>query len=126
MGMRPRDSKAMPGLALTYRALKSTVQSTHQSAFGVWLIVIAITANDLKLRGVSILEEQLKQADEVIVSVRGRDRFVVMKMEKYSELRELELDRAIREARADYDAGRVFTESVAQHMKRVSPKAPGR
>lgn len=86
----------------------------------------AITANDLKTRGVSILEEQLESAEEVIVSVRGRNRFVVMNLEKYNELRELELERAVREARADYDAGRVHTESVTQHMKRVAPKTPKR
>jgi len=30
------------------------------------------------------------------------------------------LDMAVKEARADYEAGRTFTESVDDHMKRVT------
>jgi prevent-host-death family protein len=82
--------------------------------------VESITANELKTRGISVVEERMKLDDEVIISVRGRSRFVVMSLEKYSKLREYELDLAIQEAQADYQAGRVITESVEEHMKRVS------
>lgn len=80
----------------------------------------AITANELKTRGVSAVEDLLENEEEVIISVRGKDRYVVMSMEKYARLREFELDMAVMEARADYEAGNIITESVEDHMKRVT------
>jgi prevent-host-death family protein len=80
----------------------------------------AITANELKIRGVSVVEDRLEIEEEVIISVRGQDRYVVMSLEKYARLREFELDMAVMEARADYEAGNIITESVDDHMKRVT------
>jgi prevent-host-death family protein len=80
----------------------------------------AITANELKIRGVSVVEDRLENEEEVIISVRGQDRYVVMSLEKYARLREFELDMAVMEARADYEAGNIITESVEDHMKRVT------
>ena len=80
----------------------------------------AVTANELKTKGVSVVEERLKTEDEIIISVRGQDKYVVMSLEKYSRLREYELDLAVQEAKADYEAGRVITESIDDHMKRVT------
>ena len=80
----------------------------------------AVTANELKTRGVSAVEDVLKTEDEAIIWVRGLDKYVVMSLEKYARLREFELDMAVQEARADYEAGRVTEESVEEHMKRVT------
>lgn len=80
----------------------------------------SITANELKTRGISIVEERLEGQEEVVISVRGRDKYVVMSLEKYGQLRELELESALREARADYDAGKVVSESVEDHLRRVT------
>ena len=79
-----------------------------------------ITANELKIRGISAVEDQLENEDEVIISVRGKDRYVVMSLEKFARLREFELDMAVKEARADYEAGNTVTESVEDHIKRVT------
>ncbi|MDQ2077082.1 type II toxin-antitoxin system Phd/YefM family antitoxin [Marinimicrobium sp. ABcell2] len=78
-----------------------------------------LTANDLKTRGVSAVEEGLQYSDELSISVRGQQRYVVMSVETYNRLRELELAAAVAEAKADYHAGRYTTESVEEHMKRV-------
>ena len=43
-----------------------------------------------------------------------------MGLEKYARIREAELDMAVKEARADYEAGRITTESVDDHMKRLA------
>jgi len=80
----------------------------------------AITANELKTRGVSAVEDRLKTEEEVIISVRGKSKYVVLSLATYARLREYELDTALQEARADYKAGRVITESVEDHMKRVT------
>lgn len=82
--------------------------------------VTTVTANELKTRGISAVEETLQHNDEALISVRGKPRYVVMNIEKYNYLRELELAAAIAETKADYKAGRYTQESVAKHVKRVS------
>ncbi len=79
----------------------------------------AVTANELKTRGISVVEDVLETEEQVIISVRGVDKYVVMGLEKYARIREAELDMAVKEARADYEAGRITTESVDDHMKRL-------
>ncbi len=37
-----------------------------------------ITANELKTRGVSLLEERLRDDPEAMISVHGREKYVVM------------------------------------------------
>ena len=54
-----------------------------------------ISANDLKTKGISAIEYALSTAPEAIVSVRGKDRFVVMDMAHYHYLRACELDAAL-------------------------------
>ena len=78
-----------------------------------------LTANDLKTKGVAAIEAMLTDRPEAIVSVRGKDRFVVMGIEQYHYLRECELEAALAETRADIAAGRAVKESPAAHVKRV-------
>lgn len=80
----------------------------------------AIAANDLKTRGVASIREQLAENPEAIITVRGKSRYVVMDIEQYQYLRECELEAALLEAREDVKAGRVVTESVADHIKRLT------
>jgi len=47
-----------------------------------------ISANDLKTKGVAAIEASLAEHPEAIVSVRGKDRFVVMDLEQYHNLRD--------------------------------------
>lgn len=79
-----------------------------------------VTANELKTRGVSAVEDRLDAGEDVIISVRGKDKYVVMSLEKYNQLREFELEMALREAHADYAAGRILTESVDKHLRRIA------
>ena len=82
--------------------------------------MFTITANELKTKGVSALEQILKSEDEAIISVRGENKYVVMEMTQYYRLREYELEIALMEARADVAKGNVITESIDAHMKRVT------
>ena len=82
-----------------------------------------ISANDLKTKGVAAIEAALNQAPEAIVSVRGKDRFVVMDLAHYQYLRECELDAALAETRADLAAGRFVEESAAEHLARLDKLA---
>ena len=76
----------------------------------------AISANDLKTKGISAIELALGRAPEAIISVRGKDKFVVMDMAQYHYLRECELDAALAQTRADMAAGRMVQESPEAHL----------
>jgi len=78
-----------------------------------------ISANDLKTRGVGAIDQALQDQTEAAVTVRGEVKYVVMSKEQYQYLRECELEAALAESKADLDAGRFVSESVAQHLKRI-------
>jgi len=80
----------------------------------------SISANSLKIQGVSAIADALVDSPEAMVSVRGKDRFVVMDIEHYHYLRECELAAALAESQADLAAGRFVKESVAAHLKRLA------
>ena len=78
-----------------------------------------VVAGEIKKRGVSAFATALEYDDEAVITVRGESCYVVMKMQKYNDLREAELSQAVREARADYDAGRIADKCVKDHMRRI-------
>ena len=80
----------------------------------------AVASGELKKRGIAALLPALESEGEAVITVRGKDRFVVLTLGKYNEMREVELIRAVREARADYDAGRILDRDLAAHMRRLS------
>lgn len=80
----------------------------------------AITANDLKTKGVSALETALKDQDEAIISVRGRPRFAVMEIEHYERLREAEIYAAWQEAKEAVARGDFREESADAHVARLN------
>lgn len=78
-----------------------------------------ITANDLKTKGIAAIESALVSESEAIVSVRGKDRYIVMELAQYHYLRECELEAALAQTRADLAAGRFVKESAAEHVARI-------
>ena len=78
-----------------------------------------ITANELKTKGVSVVETALREDGAAVITVRGRSKYVVVDFATWNKLREFELDIAIQEAREDFAEGNYVIESVDEHMKRV-------
>ncbi len=78
-----------------------------------------LTANELKTKGAKSLEEALKDSEEVSITVRGKDRFVVMDIERYNYLRECELEAALAESLSDLEKGDFVEESVDEHIERM-------
>jgi hypothetical protein len=78
-----------------------------------------LTAAELKRRGVSALAPVLRQDGEAVITVHGKGRYVVMTVDKYGALRELELSEAVREARADHKAGRITDTTIKGHIRRI-------
>ncbi len=82
-----------------------------------------VTANDLKTKGISDIERALQDAQEVLISVRGKPRYVVMDLDHYEYLRECEIAAAWAQTRADVAAGRYRRESSDEHMARTQGDA---
>jgi PHD/YefM family antitoxin component YafN of YafNO toxin-antitoxin module len=99
---------------LLYRMIDRTISEQHENA-----IMPTITANDLKTKGVAAIEAALSEQPDALVSVRGKDRFVVMELSHYHHLRECELEAALAETRADLAAGRYVVETADAHAKRL-------
>ncbi len=80
----------------------------------------SITANELKTKGVSVLDKETGGESEVMISVRGRNKYVVVPIEKYNYLRECELEAALLESKRDIRQKKFVKESVEKHIKRIT------
>jgi PHD/YefM family antitoxin component YafN of YafNO toxin-antitoxin module len=78
-----------------------------------------ITANEVKKRGVSIFDEMLKKFDELVINVRGKNKFVVVNIERYNRLREAELELAYQELLKDYKEGEYKVLSAKEHIENL-------
>lgn len=79
-----------------------------------------ITANDLKTKGVSAINMIVKESEEAIVTVRGKNTYVVIPIEKYNYYRECELEAAIKETLEELEQGQYVAETVDEHIKRIT------
>lgn len=78
-----------------------------------------ITANDLKMKGITAIDDITSSGYEAVITVRGKQKYVVMTIEEYNKLREYELAGAIIEAKNDIKNGKFKKGSVEEHMKRL-------
>ena len=87
---------------------------------------ISITANELKTRGIKYVEELAARQGETPITVHGREKYVILPMEEYRRLRDLELEQAVAEARAEYRRGTGASKSIGVHIQRVGASESGR
>ena len=78
-----------------------------------------ISANDLKTKGVSIIESMLNGLQEAIITVRGKSKFVVVDINRYNYLRECELEKALNDAKNDIKNGKSRVLSAKEHIKEL-------
>ncbi len=81
--------------------------------------MIVVTANDLKTKGISDIERALQDAQEAVISVRGKPRYVVMDIAHYDYLRECEIAAAWAQTRENVAAGRSRREGADAHVARL-------
>ena len=77
---------------------------------------MTVMANEIKIKGVSLFDSLLSKAQEVIINVRGKNRFVVVDIERYKYLRGLELDRAYVDALQNINDGKYQTLDTPQKL----------
>lgn len=75
-----------------------------------------IVANELKIRGVGVFDDVLKHNDEVVITVRGKSKYVTVSLERYNYLRECELEAALQEVKAEIKAGKGRVMSADEHL----------
>jgi PHD/YefM family antitoxin component YafN of YafNO toxin-antitoxin module len=78
-----------------------------------------ITANDLKVKGITAIDDVTSNGFEAIITVRGKQKYVVMTMDEYNKLREYELEAAITESEIDIKKGKFKKGTVEDHIKRL-------
>lgn len=79
-----------------------------------------ITENDLKIKGVSLLEDVISQNESAVITVSGKEKYIVLRIEDYHKLREWELEAAIQESRNDITNGKFHSGKIEEHLKRVA------
>lgn len=77
---------------------------------------MTISANEVKTKGVSLFSNLLEKFDELIINVRGKDRFVVLDIQRYKELRANELDLAYLQTMQEIKEGNYKTQSAKEHI----------
>jgi len=78
-----------------------------------------VSANELKIKGVSFIDKLLKKYNEIFITFRGKKKFVVLSIDEYEKLKEAELEKIIRQAENDYTSGKVIKETADEHFKRL-------
>jgi len=77
---------------------------------------MTINANDVKTKGVSLFANMLEKFDELIINVRGKEKFVVLDIERYRELRANELDLAYLQTMREIEEGKCKKQSAKEHL----------
>ena len=83
-------------------------------------MVDLITANELKTKGLTALNKATLNGNEAIITVRGKNKYVILPFERYSHLRECELESALEESKRDLENGKFIEESVENHIRRIT------
>ena len=81
-----------------------------------------ISANELKVRGVTAIESALLNNNDVAISVRGKNRFVVVNIDYFERLREYELEKSVKAAKEDIASDRFIVETAEEHKARIMAK----
>jgi prevent-host-death family protein len=82
-------------------------------------MIMVINANEVKQNGVSLFGKLLSKVDELIISVRGKEKYVVLDIDRYKEFREYELDLAHMKAMDDIKNGRYKVQSAKEHIEEL-------
>ena len=80
---------------------------------------MTVTANEVKKRGVSLFGELLQKFDEVVINFRGKNRYIVVDIERYKKMRAAELEIAYQEVMKDYKKGDYGVLTPKEHIDKL-------
>ncbi len=75
-----------------------------------------ITAQELKTQGAQAIQKKIDKFQEAIITVRGKDSYVVLSLDQYKFLRERELEAAINESKLALGQKRYKIKNVKKHI----------
>jgi len=78
-----------------------------------------ITANEVKTKGVALFGKMLQKADELVINVRGKNKYVVLDIERYNDFRQNELDLAHMKVMQDIKDGHYKVQTAEEHAKEL-------
>lgn len=71
---------------------------------------MTVTASEVKAKGVSLFEKLLDGQSDVIINVRGKDKYCVIPFEEYEAYRAYKLEQAHKEVMEDIKSGHFHTD----------------
>jgi len=78
-----------------------------------------LTANDLKTKGISSVDKNAEKGLETIITIRGKEKYVIITTTEFNRLRECELTTALIESEKDIKKGMFKKDSIEKHTKRI-------
>ncbi len=103
-----REGKVQNRKILWYNTFNNTIKDTFMT----------ISANEVKIKGVSVFEQMFEKFSEVIINVRGKNKYCVIPFNEYEEFRAYKLDKAYKEAIEDINENKYNTD-MEQHFKDI-------
>jgi len=79
---------------------------------------MVVNANEIKRHGVSLFDKLFEKVDDIIISVRGKKKYVVIDYEEYKKYREYQLDKAYEEVMEDIKKGN-FHSDLEKHIEMI-------
>ncbi len=79
---------------------------------------MTIMANEVKTKGVSVFDTLLEKFSEVIINVRGKNKYCVIPFDEYEAYRAYKLDMAHKEVMEDIEKGK-YHNSTQKHFDSI-------
>ncbi|HHH72298.1 MAG TPA: prevent-host-death protein [Sulfuricurvum sp.] len=81
-------------------------------------MIMTITANEVKTKGVSAFDGLFEKFNEIIINVRGKNKYCVIPFDEYEDYRAYKLDKAYKEVVEDIEEGRFHTD-IQKHFDTI-------
>jgi hypothetical protein len=86
--------------------------------------MVTISAEDLRTKRFASIDRILQGTGEVVISVKGKPRYIVTDIATYGYLRECEIAAAWARTKEDLSAGRYRRENADDHLARLLEQVP--
>ena len=77
------------------------------------------TVNDLKVKGIKAIEEELQERDEAVISFRGKPRCIVLDIEEYETMRLLQIESAYKKLKNKKAQGKSYVSDADTLIQRI-------
>jgi len=79
---------------------------------------MTIMANEVKTKGVSVFDTMFEKFNEVVINVRGKNKYFIVPFEEYEEYRAYKLDIAHKEVMNDIADGK-YHNNIQKHFDEI-------